>query len=318
MPDEETTEERRPRPFWSGTIAFGLVSLPVSLFVASRSARVSLRMVDEKGTPLSRRYFCPREERPLPPKEIVRGYAVDTERFVVVEDDELNALAPEQSQEIDLRRFVALDEIDPMYFERAYFLAPDKGAMKAYRLLARSMEDAGRAGIATFVMRGKAYLVAIIAEKGILRAETLRFHDELRSPADIGLSEPEKADTKRVREVQKSMESLATDTLDRRELSDRHSQRVLKRVREKLRAGEDVIEAPEAPEEEGAEVVDLMEVLKRSLRQAPAERKRPRQRQNGRAERSKAELYKRARELDIPGRGSMTKQQLVKAIHDAG
>lgn len=318
MPDEETTEERRPRPFWSGTIAFGLVSLPVSLFVASRSAQVSLRMVDEKGTPLSRRYVCPEEERALPPKEIVRGYEVDTERFVVVEDDELDALAPEQSQEIDLRRFVALAEIDPMYFERAYFLAPDKGAMKAYRLLAKSMEDAERAGVATFVMRGKAYLVAIIAEKGILRAETLRFHDELRSPADAGLPELEKADAKRAREVQKSMESLATDTLDRQMLSDRQSQRVLKRVREKLRAGEDVVEAPEAPEEEGGEVVDLMEVLKQSLRQAPAERKRPRQRRSGSDERSKAELCKRARELDISGRGSMTKKQLAKAIRDAG
>lgn len=114
----------------------------------------------------------------------MRGYEVEKDRFILVDDEELVALAPEKSQEIDLKRFVELSEIDPVYFERAYFLAPDRDAVKAYRLLARTMEEAGRAGIATFVMRGKEYLVAIIAEQGFLRAETLRFHDELRIPGD--------------------------------------------------------------------------------------------------------------------------------------
>lgn len=323
MPENEEARENRSRPFWSGTIAFGLVSLPVSLFLAYRAKPVALRMVDKNDTPLSRRYFCPREERPISREEIVRGYEVESGRFVVVSDEELAALAPEKSQEIDLRRFVALSEIDPTYFERAYFLAPGKGAIKAYRLLAQSMEDAQRAGIATFVMRGKEYWVAIIAENGILRAETMRFHDELRSPADVGLPEPEAADPARVRDFQDAMQALATDTLDRAELSDRQSQRILDRVREKLARGEDVMEPPAEEAEESAEPEqDLMEVLKQSLHQTPPEPTKPRRHRRIRrrpstlARRSKADLYKRAKELGIPGRSGMTKEQLIKAIAD--
>ena len=192
-------DTQRPRSFWSGTIAFGLVSIPVSLYVASRSGGISLRMVDEDGTPLRRRYFCSKDGEPLEADDIVRGYEVEKDRFVIVKDEELEALAPEKSREIDLKRFVPLAQIDPIWFERGYFLAPDKGAMKAYRLLANTMEQEGRAGIATFVMRGKEYLVAIIGQQGLLRAETLRFHDELRTPDDVGLPTLDKADAKRIR-----------------------------------------------------------------------------------------------------------------------
>lgn len=126
MPDERDEQEAlRPRPFWSGVIAFGLVSLPVSLFPANRGKSLSLKMVDDSGAPLSRRYFCEQEHKALSRDDIVRGYEVDKDRYVVVEDKELEALAPEKSQEIDLRRFVALADISPVYFERGYFLVPE-------------------------------------------------------------------------------------------------------------------------------------------------------------------------------------------------
>ena len=329
------------RPFWSGTIAFGLVSLPVGLFVANRGKSASLRMVDQDGTPLSRKYFCPVEEKPLDSDEIVRGYEIEKDEFVLVTDDELEALAPEKSQEIDLRRFVPLADIDPVYFERAYFLAPAKGASKAYRLLAKAMEDAGRAGVATFVMRGKEYLVAIIAERGILRAETLRFADEIRSPEDVGLPAIEEADTKRVKSLMKEMAALTTDELDRSQLVDRESRRLLELVERKLKSGEDVLAAPEElePEEEGEEVVDLMQILKESLqevtpdagkavesaRRRSARERRPapgddsrrrRERYAGLSEKSKAELYEQAKELDIAGRSNMSKEQLIEAISE--
>jgi DNA end-binding protein Ku len=178
--DKGEEHGQQPRSFWSGTIAFGLVSIPVSLFVANRRGGIPLRMVDADGTPLSRRYFCSKDEEPLDRNAIVRGYEVEPGHFITVTDEELAALAPEKSREIDLKRFVPLRQIDPIYFERAYFLAPERGATKAYRLLARAMEDAGRAGIATFVMRDKEYLVAIIGEGGLLRAELLRFRDDPR------------------------------------------------------------------------------------------------------------------------------------------
>lgn len=317
MPEREDAP-RRPRPLWSGTVAFGLVTLPVSLYPANRRSRTSLRMVDEEGTPLARRFFSPREDRPLESDEIVRGYPIDDEGFVVVEDEELAALAPEKSQEIDLSRFVDAGEIDPASFQRGYFLAPDRGALKAYRLLARSMEDAGRVGIATFVMRDKEYLVAIVAEDGILRAETLRFHDELRSPDDVGLSELAEPDDEAVREVEGAIERLAAETLDRSLLRDRASAELLELVSSKLDDEEDVVELPpEAADGDGDEV-DLMEVLKASLAQDEEDERAPSPRRGRPADElqrlTKAELYERAQELDLPGRSSMSKSDLIQAI----
>ena len=118
---------------------------------------------------------------------MIRGYEVEKEKYVVITDEELEKLAPKKGRDIDLRRFVKQESIPPVYFDRSYFLTPGQGSEKAYRLLAETMEKEDLAGIATFVMRGKEYLVAIFPENGILRAETMRFSDELRSPKDIGL-----------------------------------------------------------------------------------------------------------------------------------
>lgn len=334
MPEKDDKPRGGPRPFWSGTITFGLVSLPVDLFAAARSSRVPLRMVTDEGTQLRRRYFCPKDERALDYDEIVRGYEVEKDRFVVVEDEELDSIAPDKSQEIDLRRFVAMSEIDPIYFERAYFLTPGKGAIKTYRLLATTMEEAGRAGIATFVMRGKECLVAIIAEKGILRAETLRFFEELRSSADVGLPEPEEPKAADVRQMEKDIRSLSAKQLDTKALEDRQRQAVLKRVRAKLKKNEDVVAAPE-PEDDAEEdqeaggdtqATDLMAALKESLeggdgesRERTSKKKKKTRKKVGGApadleRRPKAELYEQAQRLDIAGRSSMSKRELAEAI----
>lgn len=320
MPEE--VERRPPRAFWSGTIAFGLVTVPVDLLPAVRSRRVSLRMLAPDGTPLSRRYWCPRDERLLDPAEIVRGYEAEDGEIVVVADEELDALEPEKSREIDLRRFVPRSSIDPMFYDRAYFLAPSGESTKAYRLLARAMEEGDRAGIGTFVMRGKEYLAAILSEGGILRAETLRFAAEIRSPEDRGLEEasdpvPEVADR-----LAEAIDDMTSESLDPSELEDRYAERMEALVREKLAEGEDVVTIPEearAEEAEEVEIVDLMEVLKRRLRgEGPAEERRPPQRQEPAYAdlegKTKKELYGLARELEIEGRSSMTKHELVGAI----
>jgi DNA end-binding protein Ku len=309
---------------WSGTVAFGLVSLPVRLYPAVRSARASLKMVDEEGTPLQRRYFSSQDERPLDADDIVRGYPLEDGSFVLVEDEELAALDPEKSQEIDLSRFVDIDEVDPMYFERGYFLAPDRGALKAYRLLAKSMEEEGRVGIATFVMRDKAYLVAIIAEDGILRASTLRFHDEVRSPEDVGLPELGDADEKRVAGITKAIRSLSADELDRSLVRDPAGPRLAALVREKLAKGEDVVERATDPEggSDGApaEEIDLMRVLKQSLEEDDEASGADAGGEDGPGDLealTKAELYERAQALDLARRSSMTKDELVAAIRRA-
>lgn len=322
MPEEEA-ERRGPRGFWSGTIAFGLVSLPVSLFVATRSSRPPLRMVDEDGTPLARRYFCSREERMLERDEIVRGYEVETDHYVVVEDDELESLAPEKSREIELERFVDIADIEPDYFERAYFLVPGQGGARPYGLLARAMEEAGLAGIATFVMRGKQYLVAIISDGGILRAEILRFHDELRTPEQVDLPSMPEADDGRLRETEKAIRKVHADKLDEEALQDAYSRRLEKLVQRKLASGEDVVSAPEeaeSSERESADVIDLMQVLKKRMAEEQDDGGRPRRKAPARArleDRSRAELYERAKALDIPGRSSMSKDELIEAIRAA-
>jgi len=270
VPDTDIWEdeggEAVARSFWSGTITFGLVSIPVALYAANRSTRVSLRMVSPGGTPLNRRYFTTKDDRELDTDEIVRGYEIEKDRFVIVDDDELERLAPERTRDIDLRHFVPVEDVDPRYFERAYYLTPAGQSNKAYRLLAQVMEDTGRAGIATFVMRAKEYLVAIMAENGILRAETLRFADELRSPEDAGLPEPIEAPPAAVKRMNREIGKLVEQSLDKKELEDESGARLLKVVRAKVRAGEDVVDAPEPRGEQDTEgVIDLMEILKRRL-----------------------------------------------------
>jgi DNA end-binding protein Ku len=263
-------KELRARAFWSGTITFGLVSIPVNLFPGTRSQGIALRMLDENGTPLQRRYFCEKQNREVAWDEIARGYEITDGKYVVITDDELEALEPKKSRDIDLRRFVPADEIDPLYFERSYYLAPAGETTKAYRLLAETMEKTGRAGIATFVMRGKEYLVAIVAEDGLLRADTMRFADEIRKPEDIGLPrrpEVKAADLSRMRKVIKARSSAKLSVT---ELEDEYAERVRKLVAKKERKDEDVYELPEELQgeegDEDAQVIDLVEVLKRSLK----------------------------------------------------
>ena len=264
--DEEEPEQEQPHAFWSGIIAFGLVSLPVSLFPAHRG-KTALKMVDARGSLLKRQYFCEDGTQPLEPDDIVRGYEIEKYHYVVVEDEELEALEPKKSREIDLKRFVPLSSINPIYFERAYFLVPDSDTTKAYRLLAKSMEDEQKAGIATFVMHGKDYLVAIIAEGGILRAETLRFHDELRTPEQVGLPQRKSADKKTMEQMRAAISKLVHKQLDVKELSDQQTHNLMQHIEEKLKAGTDVLKAPEEPEqaEAASNVIDLMQVLKERL-----------------------------------------------------
>jgi len=349
---------RGPRPFWSGTIAFGLVNLPVGLYPAQHSRDITLKEVDEKGRPLSRRFFSETGRKPLKSSELARGVEVGEDHYAVVEDQEIEDATLEHRREIELSRFVSLDELDPLYFRRAYFLVPDSrsarggGALKPYRLLAAAMEKAQRAGIATLVMRGREVLVAILAENGIIRAEALRFHDELRTPQSIDLKSPGEPEAKREREIRRAMDELNAKSFDPDELIDPHIEALKKRVRQKRRRHEDVVPIDAssegsaedefedgADEKEGAEVIDLMQVLKRSLKRgrvepqnsASASRKTSSSTRTSsppskktKATPDKADLvelgrdalYELAKQHDIAGRSGMSKAQLIKALHD--
>lgn len=263
------------RSFWTGSITFGLVTVPVAIYSALQSRGVGLRMLGPDEVPVQRRYVCSKDEAVLDADDIVRGYEVEKGKFVVVTDDELEAIEPRKSREIDLKRFVDVEAIDPIYFDRAYFLVPTGGSNKAYRLLAEVMEKMKQAGIATFVMRAKEYLVAIIAEKGILRAETLRFADEIRQPGEIGLPKLVKAAPAIVKKFEAQVTRHAKK-LSVSEMSDDYAARLEKLVAAKEKKKKDIVRAPEEPEERGGEVIDLMAALSRSLGVNPAARKAPR------------------------------------------
>lgn len=282
--EEEGAQTGGLRPFWSGAITFGLVSVPVALHTATRPRGVAMTMIGPDEAPIRRRYVCSKDEQPLDADDIVRGYEIEKGRFVVVTDEELEAIEPRKSREIDLQLFVDRDDIDPMYFERAYYLVPAGGANKAYRLLAEVMEARKQAGIATFVMRAKEYLVAIIAENGILRAETLRFEDELRTPEEAGLPKVVKPAAADVRKFESEIAKRAKK-FDPKELLDDSTRRLEKLAREKEKKKEDIVRVPESEErdEGGGEVVDLFAVLSRSLGGTAAKRKPPARAKKGTA-----------------------------------
>ena len=258
------------RGLWSGTLSFGLVTIPVELHPATHSTRRSLRMLAPDGVPLARRYFT-EEGKALESDDLTRGFELDDGRVVVVEDEELERLLPEQSRDIDLSRFVPVASIPPLYFERAYILVPAQGGTSAYRLLASSIERLGKAGIATFVMRERQYIVAITAHGGVLWAETLRFSDELRDKHSVGL-EARQASAGAVREMRAAIKGLRKARVSERELEDRFWQRLEKLVAKKRAEKRDVVEArsESTQEDSGAEVIDLMQALQKSLAKSRA------------------------------------------------
>jgi DNA end-binding protein Ku len=268
VPDIDDTEDSdggQARPFWSGLLSFGLVSIPVDLIPAHRGSGSTLRMLDADGTPLARRYYCPADEQEVDAAHLVHGHELDNGKVVVVTDEELEALAPKKSREIDLRRFVDRDAIDPLYFDRSYFLAPGAESGKAYRLLSAVMEKSRRAGVATFVMRDREYLVAIFSDDGLLRAETLRFAAGVRSSADIGLPKPVRVEAKVLQKLTRAVEGLEEKRWVSSEVVDAHAA-IRELAKKKYQQKKDVVDAGEGgSRESGAQVIDLMEVLRKSL-----------------------------------------------------
>lgn len=334
--ESKSNDKHRPRgarPFWSGTLSFGLVNVPVHLFPAHRSGKVRMRMLAPDGTPVVRRYYCPEHERDVHPEHLVRGFELDNGEYVIIHEDELEELEPKKTREIDLRRFVRLSEIPPIFFDRSYFLTPSGDSNKAYRLLAQVMDQASLAGIASFVMRDKEYLVAILAEGGILNAQILRMPDEIRLPEDVGLPEATEGDAKAVRNFVKLIKHEEQASLKGVELDDTYAAQIEALVERKLKTGDDVVrvesengEAAEDETEDAPPHVDLLETIRRSLASADGNSHTTRHRGNGRhasedgkalARLTKEELYQKAQQLEIEGRSGMTKDELVKAVHAA-
>lgn len=223
-------------------------------------------MLGPNGVPLSRRYYSQKTQRNLDDEEMVRGYEIKKGKYIAVTDEELERIAPEKTRDIDLRLFVDRDTIAPIYYQRTHFLTPGANTEKAYRLLAETLENGRRAGIGNFVMRGKEYLVAIFSENGILHASTLRFADELRSPDEVGLPEKKTTAKGSVQRFKKAIERKSEQHLTKKETKDEETDRFLKLVKKKRARRKDIVEVEPERSAEG-KVIDIMEVLKKSMAQ---------------------------------------------------
>jgi DNA end-binding protein Ku len=266
------------RPLWSGTISFGLVSVPVNMYPATRDNAPRLRWLDESGQPVSRRYQVDDED--VDAEHLVRGYEVEEGEYVVVTDDELEALTPQKSRDIDLRLFVKRSEIPTYLLDRSYFLTPSGDATKAYRLLAAALERADRCGIATFVMRDKEYLAAIVSEQQVLLAQTMRFIDEVRQPADVGLPEVLDPDRRRMVDLKRKIKKLSAPQLSQEELEDQYAKRLRELVESKRQRGEVVVAenaAADADEERDAgdaPEIDLLDTIRLKLHKSQRSRRK--------------------------------------------
>lgn len=264
------SEKSSLHPQWSGSLSFGLVSIPVQLHSATRTARVSLRMLAPDGAPVVRRFFCPEDGEQVSRDDLARGYEYKPGKYVQVTDEELEALEPDKSRDIDLRLFVPMSSLDPVYFERMYFLTPSGDSNKAYQLLVGVMERTGRAGIATFVMHDREYLVAIVAQHGLLCAEVLRFPTELRDPDAIPLSKA-KADAKLVKQFEALLGKHDHDKWEPESTHNERGEALRDLAAKKAKKGKDVIEiAPAGDDDEDlggeTQTVDLMKLLKQSIK----------------------------------------------------
>jgi DNA end-binding protein Ku len=256
------------RSIGSATISFGLVSIPIRLYVATHSEQLSFNMLHEKcGTRIKQQLFCPHCERVVERGEIVKGYQFAKDRYVTFTDAEIKALEAEANRSVDIHEFVPLATIDPIYYENSHYLGPDKGAEKAYHLLATAMRDTDKGALARFTSHGKENLVLIRPLDGGLVLHTMYYADEVRSFDEIDKGAEQKVRPNEVELARKLIDQLSVDDFHPEQYADTYRER-LQAVVEKKIAGEDVT-VTEAPPQR-AQVIDLMQALKESLAHAGA------------------------------------------------
>ena len=253
-----------PRSIWTGAISFGLVNVPVKLYSAVSKKSVRFHQLHESdGVRIQQKRFCPADGEEVPYDEIVKGYEISPDRYVVISPDELDALEPRKTKTIDIEDFVDLDEIDPLYYDHPYYLLPGQGAQKPYKLLVEAMRQANKVAIARVVIRTKEQLVAIRPVQDVLAMASMNFADEVVDPDSFDEAPGEDVET-REREIemaQQLIESL-TSPFDPSKYHDTYRERVLEMIEAKA-DGQEIAVQP--AEEDAAPVPDLMAALEASL-----------------------------------------------------
>ena len=254
------------RAIAGATFSFGLVSIPVKLFAATQaSASVSFNLLHKKcNTRLKQQYICPTDNEIVHRDDMVKGYEFAKDQYVTFTPEELKALEEKATQSIDIDAFVPLEKIDPVYFEKPYYLSPEKVGDKAYRLLTEAMRDTGRAALARYAARGKQYLVMLrpSADGRALVLQELLYADEVRSLADVPLPDGEAREAE-LKLAKQLIDQITAETFDPSLYHDEVKDRIRADIEKKVQ-GQDISEAAPAPAEP-ARVIDLMAALKASL-----------------------------------------------------
>ena len=262
-----------PHSIGSGTISFGLVSIPIKLYTASSSAGVSFNLLHAKcGSRIKQQQICPTCNEVVDRAGLVRGYEFAKDQYVRVNDEELKSLEGEASKIIDIAEFVPLPKVDPIYFERTYYLGPDKGGEKAYRLLSDAMAKTSRVALTKFVMRGKENLVLIRPAEGGLMLHTMYFSDEIRNFGEIEKGAGAKIKDGELDLALRLVNELSSDEFKPEQYQDEYRLRVLDLVNLKVEGKEITAVGPQV---QRAQVLDLMEALKESLAKRVPKEKKP-------------------------------------------
>ena len=281
------------RPLRNATISFGLVSIPVRFYTATKSEDVHFNLLHAScGTRVQRRWWCPHHEKIVDSDELIRGYAISKNKFVTFEDEEIEALETDSNRALDITEFVDLNEVDPIFFEKAYFLGPAPGGGKTYKLLATAMKKQNRVAVARWVAAGKEHLVVIRPYENGLTLHTMYYADEVRDFGAIDLEESAPVREKEIQLAETLINELTEKKFNPMQFKDEYRQRLLEQIRKKAHGKSIEIEEREE-EKKGGEVVDIMEALRRSLGTGRAPAKRAPARKRAAAPRKRATAKRR-------------------------
>jgi DNA end-binding protein Ku len=252
-----------PRPVWSGMITFGLVNIPVKLYNSVKKTTVRFHQLRKNdGCRITYKKVCTSDGDEVPNEQLVRGFEISPDRFIVLSAEELDSVYPKATRSIEIEDFVRLEQIDPVYYDQSYYLVPDKGADKSYTLLLKAMQNTGRVGIARLVLRNKEYLAALRPSGRALSLSTMLFHEEVVAPGNFeNLSEGIEPDSKELAMANALIESLSMD-FDPAKYQDNYQRKVMDLIESK--AEEDQLVTRPAVETK-AKVIDIMAALEASL-----------------------------------------------------
>jgi DNA end-binding protein Ku len=301
-----------PRAIWTGSISFGLVSVPVRMYSAIEEHTLHFNYVHEPdGSRIGYEKICKAEEKTVPDDEIVKAFEYEKGEWVYMAEEDFEAAAAENHRTIDIRTFVPFEEIDPIYFERTYYLGPQEDGERVYALLARAMADSGPAGVAKWVMRDRQNLGLLRIRDGVITLERMHFADEIR-PVEELAPKALKVDKQELGMAAQLIEQY-TGEFDPGEYRDSYRDALCEIIKAKRKGEEVRAELPPEPEAP----TDLMAALRASVEAARGRRPNLVAKDGDLDALSKDELYELAKDADIPGRSDMSKQQLVKALRAA-